>query len=248
VADADNTGVNLYLPPGCARKVIHLRARDESRHSFALNSLQRGHQEITLPGVHSDIGGGYLPRAHEKVLVTAPRRVDVNMGRKVESTTEWAQTCALADTLRASGLAGDGSLQVKVITLPMSPQGQKQTTEYSCMLAIELDRRVRGELALVALRVMRELGVRHGVPFKHLEARPELAVPGDLQPVAAHILENALARNAISLKPEEERLLLGRYIHRSAHWTPYRGVLVNKPAKDNRRIVHRNYPQKGYPK
>ena len=248
VADADNTGVNLYLPPGCARKVIHLRARDESRHSFALNSLQRGHQEITLPGVHSDIGGGYLPRAHEKVLVTAPRRVDVNMGRKVESTTEWAETCALADTLRASGLAGDGSLQVKVITLPMSPQGQKQTTEYSCMLAIELDRRVRGELALVALRVMRELGVRHGVPFKHLEARPELAVPGDLQPVAAHILENALARNAISLKPEEERLLLGRYIHRSAHWTPYRGVLVNKPAKDNRRIVHRNYPQKGYPK
>ncbi len=36
----------------------------------------------------------------------------------------------------------------------------------------------------VALRVMRELGVRHSLPFKSLEARPQWALPAELQPTA----------------------------------------------------------------
>ncbi|WP_032621624.1 phospholipase effector Tle1 domain-containing protein, partial [Pseudomonas avellanae] len=60
--DANNRRVNLYLPPGCAEQVLHLVARDESRRNFALNSVTPAWpREITLPGAHSDIGGGYPP-------------------------------------------------------------------------------------------------------------------------------------------------------------------------------------------
>jgi hypothetical protein len=38
-----------------------------------------------------------------------------------------------------------------------------------------------------------------------------------------------------------------RYIHESAHWTPGKGFLINKPALYNQRNVYPNKPQKGYP-
>ncbi|SDX81030.1 hypothetical protein SAMN05444064_1683, partial [Pseudomonas syringae] len=112
---------------------------------------------------------------------------------------------------------------------------------------LELDRPVRGELALIALRVMRELGVRHGVPFKNLESRPDLALPADLQSIAARILDQVLGGIEVSLDAQQERLLRARYIHQSAHWLPNKGLLISKPAADNKRNVYRNRPQKGYP-
>ena len=48
------------------------------------------------------------------------------------------------------------------------------------------------------------------------------------------------------LTAEDERLLWARYIHLSAHWTPSKGLLLNKPAP-NRRLVYNNKPQEGYP-
>ena len=61
----------LNLPPGCAEKVVHLVSRDERRKNFRGTSIfdithategtveNNGWKEITLGGVHSDIGGGY---------------------------------------------------------------------------------------------------------------------------------------------------------------------------------------------
>nr|WP_166359573.1 DUF2235 domain-containing protein [Pseudomonas akapageensis] len=246
-ADANNPDVNLYLPPGCARQVVQLQARDECRLNFALNSVQHGHLEISLPGVHSDIGGGYLPRARERLLLTQPQRMEHRDNRPVEAHPDWVQLSARLGTLRTTGLAGEGSLEVKAWPLPKPARGRSESDEQDYWLAIVLDRPVRGELGLIGLRVMRELGVRHGVPFKSLEARPELALPEELQPIAAQILEQALAGTAISLEPDQERLLLSRYIHRSAHWTPSYGLMINKPAPKNKRNIYPNHPQTGYP-
>ncbi|WP_017129763.1 DUF2345 domain-containing protein, partial [Pseudomonas agarici] len=162
--DANNPGVNLYLPPGCARQVIQLHARDEHRLNFALNSVLHGHQQISLPGVHSDIGGGYLPRARERVWLTAPRRITLAAQRPVQTHPLWAQTRAQVLALRARGLAGDGSIEIKSWPIPRPPRGGPESDEQDYLLTIELDRPVRGELALIGLRLMRELGVRHGVP------------------------------------------------------------------------------------
>ena len=55
-----NPGINLYLPPGCARKVLQLTARDEAL-ELRPQQGRPGSPEICLPGAHSDIGGGYRP-------------------------------------------------------------------------------------------------------------------------------------------------------------------------------------------
>jgi type VI secretion system secreted protein VgrG len=117
------------------------------------------------------------------------------------------------------------------------------------MISVKLDRPVRGELALIGLRLMRELGVRHGVPFDVInDDDRRFTLPEELQPIASRILEKALAGEALKLDADHERLLRSRYIHQSANWTPRVGAFINKPGKENRRIVHRNYPQKGYPR
>jgi type VI secretion system secreted protein VgrG len=206
-------------------------------------------QEINLPGAHSDVGGGYLPRALERLLLTELRRISVPKTRPVESSEEWAAACAEADALRASGLAGEGRIEVKVEPRHQTKLGKGEETEKHYWLMTTLDRPVRGELGLVSLRVMRELGVRHGVPFDVInDADIRFKLPEELQPVAAHILEQALAATTeVRLNADQERLLRSRYIHQSAHWIPSGIFIPHQPAKGNRRNVYPDHPQKGYP-
>jgi hypothetical protein len=62
-ADSEDS---LRIPHGV--KCLHLVAAHELRRSFPVDSisvkgaLADGHEEIVLPGVHSDVGGGYGPR------------------------------------------------------------------------------------------------------------------------------------------------------------------------------------------
>lgn len=52
---------------GVPKRVVHLTAQDEIRHNFALTTIDSSLRagvgfQISLPGVHSDIGGGYVER------------------------------------------------------------------------------------------------------------------------------------------------------------------------------------------
>ncbi|MHA6236034.1 type VI secretion system tip protein VgrG [Pseudomonas fluorescens group sp. PF-69] len=248
VANDHNPGVNLYLPPGCARQVIQLQARDECRNNFALNSVLKGHRQISLPGVHSNIGGGYLPRIRERLWLTRPSRVTLRHNQPVQSTTEWIKNLPKVQALRDSGIAGDGRIDIKSWHVPTAARGGPEPKDQLHMLTIELDRTVRGELALVYLRLMRELGVRHGVPFDVIDEQDRrFQMPEELQAIAARILEQALAGVEVNLDAEQERLLRQRYIHQSAHWVASKGLLISKPAENNKRNVYDNLPQKGYP-
>lgn len=67
-ADAE---VSLRVPPEV--RCLHLVAAHEVRRSFPLDSISvKGqadadqHQEVVYPGVHSDIGGGYVPKEQGK--------------------------------------------------------------------------------------------------------------------------------------------------------------------------------------
>jgi type VI secretion system secreted protein VgrG len=247
-ADERNPGVNLYLPPGCARRVIHLTARDEWRESFALNSVQPGYGDISLPGAHSDLGGGYAPRAVDSLLLTQLQRVSLRQHLGLESDQRWVRLCKQAELLKASGLAGEGSVEAVSWEIFQPPRGKYESDRREYHIAIVLKRVVRGEYSLVSLRVMRELAVKGGVPFDVIDDEDSrFKLPDDLQAISARILDQVMSGNEVNLDPEQERLLLGKYIHQSAHWGTIFGVLANKPARENVRNVYPNTPQKGYP-
>ena len=242
-----NRGVNLYLPPDCARQVIHLQALDEYRADFSLNNVHHTHLQIGLPGAHSDVGGGYLPRAREKLWMTQPCKASVPNGQRVESHAAWARAEADAKVLHESGVARDGYVAVKAWPAATNPRGKAASVTEDYWVTVLLERPVHGELSRIALRVMRELGIRHGVPFKGLEERPELAMPDELMPIAKRILQQVMTDRLVRLEPAQEALLRARYIHMSAHWTPRGPFLLSKPAPLNHRNVHLNRPQAGYP-
>ncbi|XEG75869.1 DUF2235 domain-containing protein [Pseudomonas sp. abacavir_1] len=240
-----NPGVNLYLPPGCARKVLQLSARDERRWNFALNSVVPHHQEIELPGAHSDIGGGYLPQMEEKLLLSKPQVLVLTPNRPLERTSAWQRLEAEAYKWETERMSTSGQVTPICWKLPESPNDRYSQTE-KVMVALAIQRKVYGNLSKVALRVMRELAVQYAVPFSAIDENDEAAkLPPELQSVAEKILVFAL-KNGDSLTPAENQLLWDRYIHISAHWTPNSGLLLSKPAP-NRRLIFNNKPQEGYP-
>ena len=70
--DFDNDVDELQLKlEGNIEKVVHLTASDEYRENFSLTNIKSSIQagvgfELELPGVHSDIGGGYAEKENEK--------------------------------------------------------------------------------------------------------------------------------------------------------------------------------------
>jgi len=244
-ADHHNPGVNLYLPPDCARKVLQLKARDEMRWNFALNSVTPHHQEITLPGAHSDIGGGYLPVVQEKVILSRPVSSTVPVGIRTERTHAWRETERQYEKWKALGLPED-QLKKEVRRIrKLHPRGVNHPPEDWVLGLVTIDRQIRGELSLVYLRVMRELAAEHGVPVKGVPDTPSLAIPFELQDIAKKMMAYANG-SRYDLNEDEEHLLRSRYIHLSAHWKPTSGLLISKPAP-NVRLVYNNKPQQGYP-
>jgi type VI secretion system secreted protein VgrG len=250
VHDANNPGVNLYLAPDVAKKVVHLVARDERRHNFSLNSA--GTADIELPGVHSDLGGGYIPNFIERVLLSKPR-CSRDMELYVPSTEStayrWAQQelGRLQDQLNLYGLA----LEVKTWAVEMTSNAKgDRSKSKNVYAAVHSERVVRNDLALVYLRIMRELGARHDVPFKVIDEEDQTyALPTELKPIAEKLTAYALGgTRRMSLSLDEEELLYRRYIHLSANWNAAKGwnnsdlniVFINRPAEDYKRAVHPN--------
>jgi len=248
-ADHLNSGINLYLPPGCARKVLQLTARDEKRWNFALNRVAPHHQEISLPGAHSDIGGGYRPLMLERLLLSRPLSSTVPADTPPEQTHASRETWRQYHHWKALGLPDEALKEPKVwpSRKPVfRERGFQRPPEDVVYGLLSIERRVRGELSLVYLRVMRELAVQYGVPFDFIdEQESATAIPHELQKIADQLLAYAQG-GRYGLDEEDERLLWSRYIHLSAHWTPSRGLLISKPAP-NVRLSYNNKAQQGYP-
>ncbi len=98
---ADTGEVNLVLRPGVADKVFHITAAHECRFNFALNSVKPAWPELALPGVHSDIGGGYLPAVEENLFLTRPETDTVPLRQSGEQTRGYHQTRKQLDKLDA---------------------------------------------------------------------------------------------------------------------------------------------------
>ncbi|WP_371923586.1 phospholipase effector Tle1 domain-containing protein [Pseudomonas sp. OIL-1] len=243
-----NQGLDLQLTPGIANKVVQLVARDERRHNFSLNSA--GAADMLVPGAHSDIGGGYLPAATEKVLMSRPRSSLVRRTTPNDETNACISTVAELNkrlgTLQRYGMGI--SIEEWATDRPFNRR-RDLYPEKRVFCAIKSEREVSGALSLVYFRVMRELAVREGVPMNEVPFIPQFALPQELEPIYAKILAYATGESAgLGLTDSEEALLYRRYIHLSANWNAANGwnnsslsiLFINRPAHDGKRIVYRH--------
>ncbi|WP_313203092.1 DUF2235 domain-containing protein [Pseudomonas sp.] len=228
----------LGLPEGIARQVVQLVARDEQRHNFA---LVRSGNDIIVPGAHSDIGGGYPESMLEQVLLNKPFSSQVTQTTSAERTKAFAQAQALLADL------GDPKASVLTWEVPLNGgRAQRDDAQKQVYAAVYRERQVRGHLSRVYLSIMRELGLRNGVPFLPLGDVEAHRLPDELRGISGTLHDHVL-NGGEGLSAEEEALLQARYVHASAHWNAVKGLhssgldvlFVDRPAQGGR-VVHEN--------
>ncbi|MFB2764226.1 MULTISPECIES: T6SS phospholipase effector Tle1-like catalytic domain-containing protein [Marinobacter] len=252
-----NHPVKLYLDPGKVGQAVHLTAAHEHRRNFALNSL-RNHdgglpanfREIVLPGVHSDIGGGYGDSQREDVLLSPKLQVPRNRLRWPDKTLQWDNLEAKRQQVEAAGWIGPHNLpvrqseQLQAWPKDLGPEGPAQleivTRHYDhpapdgrVELVLRMLRQVRGEYSRVALRLMHQLAAEQEVPLREIDPTDDtMSIQDELMPILQQILEQVeQGSDAPSLTAEHEHLLLQRYIHYSAHYNGIETLVAGTPAK-----------------
>lgn len=244
--DARVSGLQLALPQGIARKVVQFVARDEFRQNFA---LVRTDHDIVLPGAHSDIGGGYLPSSRERVFVTRPQSSNELLDLPIERSGAFSRWRDSTDSWLHRLTAAGIEIRPESWSVDLPPERGERFPRKRVYVAGRVDREIAGDLSKVYLRIMRELGLRQGVPFKAIPQTPKFAFPEELTSIADKLQAYALGESAyLMLTEAEESLLMRRYIHLSSHWNALNNfrnsdldvLFINRPADDYQRVIHGN--------
>jgi hypothetical protein len=216
------------LAPGCADKVLQLVARDEHRHYFPLTTVAPTHEEIALPGVHANIGGGYDQRIEGPKLLTRPQGQRVRQHdvpdtavpplALLRSTQVYARVQADCRHWQAELGLGDDNVWVDVwhrwqqLRIAGSDSVLPQWVLFA-HAAVVLKREIDWRYQLVALRLMHQRAAAAGVAWTQgTDDDPTLALPPELAPIAARLLVGQ------PLDASQELLLRQRYLMQSAHW------------------------------
>ncbi|BCX68323.1 phospholipase effector Tle1 domain-containing protein [Pseudomonas izuensis] len=243
-------GVKLYLMPKFFPNVLQLVARDEYRANFALNSVAPDHPQISLPGVHSDIGGGYRDDIEECVLLSPMQALEVGEFTDVKTTSIYRE----AQQERAKWHAKGWPLEMLELVTPdpvmLAPEPRERNApkRKRVFAGLQLRRRIGAGLSLVYLRVMYEAAMKNGIKFDDLQEYPELIAPAELQPMCERFVAEDYRVTAA-----EEQMLKLRYIHQSAHWNPtflsgpsttrFELAYAHVPTADSARVHHPHVPE-----
>lgn len=218
----------VALRAGCADKVVQLVARDEHREHFALTSVAPQHEEIALPGVHANIGGGYDQPMEGPKLLTRPlgeplRGHGLGMAEipplaLLRDTAAYQRAQAACRHWQAVLGLGDAQVWVDVWH---QWQHQRRAGSRSALpeptlrvfAAVVLRRSIDPRYQWIPLRLLHQRAAAAGVAWADApDAIPALALPSGLQPIAARLLAGQ------ALDAAQERLLRQRYLMQSAHW------------------------------
>lgn len=224
-----NTGsVNLILRPGVADKVFHITAAHECRFNFALNSVKPAWPELALPGVHSDIGGGYLPVVKENLFLTRPETDTVLFSHSGLQTRGYHQTVkqmqvldtfpAIAPILRTSEITAETWYDDR---MPASRYGEPHKRSFAAMTL--RNRAVENGWSKVVLRVMLDAAQDAGVLFDPIrETNRELHLPTELTSLCEKALAMGKAvrsgQSSGAFSQDELDVIANQYIHCSANW------------------------------
>lgn len=238
-----NYPVKLDVDPASIRALVHLVAQDERRANFALSSVRSGSEglpsrfrEISLPGAHSDIGGGY-PLTQEEMLLLHPT-VDVSGSdtKWPRQTSEWDNIQELMQRKTDEGWIGNHSLPLSEGKSPKlfveEKRSEHPAPDGRIEWSLRMRRAVRGEYSLVSFRLMHLLSREEGVPFDNIPAAAEYALPDELEPIYASFVDQvASGKNELHLPAADQALLKQRYVHHSDHFNAMDFLLFNLKVK-----------------
>ncbi|HEX4501754.1 MAG TPA: type VI secretion system tube protein TssD [Scandinavium sp.] len=224
---ADTGNVNIVLRPGVAEKVFHITAQHECRFNFALNSVKPAWPELALPGVHSDIGGGYLPAVRENVYLTRPEAETVPLATPPEKTRAYHHTIqqlpilgaatALAPIIRTNDISADVWADER---MPTDPVKGMQKRVFAALTMKE--RVVKNDWSKVVLRVMIAAAEDAGVVFNELSTNDALNLSSDLLALNEKAIiagkESRSGGGGVSFNQQEIELIARDLIHCSASW------------------------------
>lgn len=190
--------VNVRLKDDCTERLVHLTALDEVRKHFPLTrvtptaagtSIPPNFTEVALPGVHSDLGGGYysrwsLPNPNSDPALTECIELERFMSEEDASVPDMeskAYKKARAYAEEKISLGWVGRLNPHMTRTATPPVGAISLVPYSFIrrrgrddrwprkgvyVEVIMSRVVEGEYSRIPLHIMVEGARAAGVPFK----------------------------------------------------------------------------------
>ena len=188
-----------------ANKVVQLAAAEEHRENFSLTNIDSAGgkgKEVFLPGVHSDIGGGYIDGAIEELIID----------KKIKTQLEKERAKFIE-----SGWFNDNEIRVNC---PSSRSNRVPLSRRICKL--EVKRIVAAEYDRIPLQIMADFAREAGMNVKSkLESKHDVS-DKDLQTIKDKLKSYAKSGNS---KPEDWhsneqwlRSLRNKHLHFSAHY------------------------------
>lgn len=91
IKDNDSEELHLDAIKNC-KVIVHFVTQEEFRENFSLTNIKKSGIkgiELTLPGVHSDIGGGYKNKVRENVLIYQGTKENCEKYKKILTDEGW---------------------------------------------------------------------------------------------------------------------------------------------------------------
>ncbi len=232
---------NFNLSLESALRVVHLAARNEYRANFPLQSLRTGPgelpppnmEEITVPGAHADVGGGYGPEITEELHHVERRELSY---RIIGPPEQWQ-----AELLRKK-TALEAEARTMDAVLVYDGTSRNAVGEAIDTYWLARKRHVKPGLSNVYLHAMYAKAVESGVPFNDIDDQAtkfpaRFGIPEDLVPLFSRDL----------LTPKNETLITNIYTHRSdINWKDSKSItewLTNHAESPRSRDVYFNDPE-----
>ncbi|CCK06855.1 DUF2235 domain-containing protein [Cronobacter sakazakii] len=241
-----NPGINLYLPQDIAQKVFQISAMHECRYNFSLNSIKELWPELSLPGVHSDIGGGYNPYEQEYYFITKPRSETVKDDILPEKTNAYNKAkdeipkLEKCPNLRPLMVNGEVKTETWYDYLVNHDKNKTGVREKRVGAAVTLKRIVPNDWSKVSLRVMIDAAKEAGVDIKEILPKDKnLTLPKELEALSHKAIvqaQSVICGCASEPFTLSEIQLIGKYIHCSANWNPVEFKTVWLDGKEIKRI------------
>ncbi|EHB40918.1 hypothetical protein SEENIN0B_00761 [Salmonella enterica subsp. enterica serovar Infantis str. SARB27] len=223
--DGNNLAVKIGLPPGVAKQVFHLTAMHECRYNFCLNSIKAQWPELSLPGAHADIGGGYNPQEEEYLFLSRPAVETVLADVPTEATRVYQKAVQQAETLpyyfALAPMLPSGLMKVETNTDEKVSPDHLGNAKKRVAAAVTFQRIVSNDWSKVVLRVMYEVAKEAGVVFDAMQENNDYSWPTELDAICQKALSQAknVFNGANSLQFSSDELnTIGKYIHCSANW------------------------------